>query len=69
MPTRSTLAGHIHPAALLHGPQSEHPRLPCFHFAPSVATLPASPECMRFRTRTEDRLYATKCCSSSSNRR
>jgi metallophosphoesterase superfamily enzyme len=59
MPTRSTIAGHIHPAALLHGPQGERLRLPCFHFAPSVATLPAFGRLTgthAIRTRTDDRL-------------
>jgi DNA ligase-associated metallophosphoesterase len=39
--TRATIAGHIHPAVELHGPRGQRIRLPCFHFAPDEATLPA----------------------------
>jgi len=40
-PIRATIAGHIHPAVELHGPRGQRIRLPCFHFGPSEATLPA----------------------------
>ena len=35
------LAGHIHPAARLHGAGREHARLPCFQFGNHCAVLPA----------------------------
>lgn len=35
------LAGHVHPAAVLHGGRRESLRLPAFHFGPTVGILPA----------------------------
>ena len=35
------LAGHVHPAARLHGAAREHARLPCFQFGAECALLPA----------------------------
>jgi DNA ligase-associated metallophosphoesterase len=35
------IAGHMHPAASLHGRGGEHLRLPCFWFTPDYAVLPA----------------------------
>ena len=35
------LAGHVHPAAVVHGGRRESLRLPCFHFGPAVGVLPA----------------------------
>jgi len=36
-----TLAGHLHPAAVLDGPGRSRMRCACFHFRPDVAVLPA----------------------------
>lgn len=38
---RYVLAGHVHPAAVLHGRAHQRLRLPCFHFGPAVGLLPA----------------------------
>ena len=35
------LAGHVHPAARMHGAGREHARLPCFRFGAHCAVLPA----------------------------
>lgn len=35
------LAGHVHPAAVVHGGRRESLRLPCFHFSAAVGVLPA----------------------------
>jgi uncharacterized protein len=35
------LAGHVHPAAVVHGNRRESLRLPAFHFGPQVGVLPA----------------------------
>jgi DNA ligase-associated metallophosphoesterase len=35
------LAGHVHPAVRLRGNGAQRLRLPCFHFASSMGTLPA----------------------------
>ncbi len=40
-PAGYALAGHIHPAVRLRGRGLQRATLPCFHFAPGVATLPA----------------------------
>jgi DNA ligase-associated metallophosphoesterase len=40
-PNGYTLAGHIHPAIKLRGIASERLTVPCFHFTPTHATLPA----------------------------
>ena len=34
-------AGHVHPAVRLQGPGRQHLRVPCFHFGPGLALLPA----------------------------
>jgi len=35
------IAGHVHPAAVLDGPEGSRMRLPCFHFGARRAVLPA----------------------------
>ena len=40
-PGRYTLCGHVHPGVALAGPGRQRLRLPCFHFTPTVGTLPA----------------------------
>lgn len=35
------LAGHLHPSVVLGGRGRQSLRLPCFHFSPTVGTLPA----------------------------
>ncbi|HMQ64306.1 MAG TPA: ligase-associated DNA damage response endonuclease PdeM, partial [Flavilitoribacter sp.] len=40
-PDYYNLAGHIHPAVILNGKGRQHLRLPCFHFGPAQAVLPA----------------------------
>lgn len=40
-PGAYALAGHVHPGVLLRGAGRQQLRLPCFHFAPAVGTLPA----------------------------
>jgi DNA ligase-associated metallophosphoesterase len=57
---RATIAGHIHPAVELHGPRGQQIRLPCFHFAPHEATLPAFGSLTGthvIKPRTGDRVY------------
>jgi DNA ligase-associated metallophosphoesterase len=41
VPDAYVLAGHVHPAAVVGGRRPGHLRLPCFHFGPQVAVLPA----------------------------
>jgi DNA ligase-associated metallophosphoesterase len=41
MAGRYVIAGHVHPAAVLHGRAHGSLRLPCFHFGPQVGVLPA----------------------------
>ncbi len=36
-----TLCGHLHPAVRLYDPAAGALRMPCFHFQPAVAVLPA----------------------------
>ncbi|NNJ24307.1 ligase-associated DNA damage response endonuclease PdeM [Alienimonas chondri] len=40
-PRGAVLAGHVHPAIRLDGPGGERLKLPCFHIAGDVLTLPA----------------------------
>ena len=40
-PGHYVIAGHVHPAAVIHGGAHESLRLPCFHFGPAVGVLPA----------------------------
>jgi DNA ligase-associated metallophosphoesterase len=40
-PGHYTLAGHIHPAVSLNGRGRQQMTLPCFHFGPHIAVLPA----------------------------
>jgi DNA ligase-associated metallophosphoesterase len=54
------IAGHIHPAVRLHGIAGETARLPCFHFTPDWAVLPAFGSltgCAIIRPGFEDRVY------------
>lgn len=41
VPGRYAVAGHLHPAAVVGGRGRDRLRLPCFHFGPTVAVLPA----------------------------
>jgi DNA ligase-associated metallophosphoesterase len=40
-PGAYVLAGHVHPAVVLHGRAQQRLRLPCFHFGPRLGLLPA----------------------------
>lgn len=56
------LAGHVHPAARLHGAGREHARLPCFWFGAACAVLPAFGEFTGLadvRVSTGDRIWVT----------
>lgn len=41
LPGAYVLAGHVHPAAALHGRAGQRLRLPCFHFEDGLGLLPA----------------------------
>ncbi len=41
VPGAYTLAGHVHPCAVPLGRAGDWLRLPCFHFGPAGAVLPA----------------------------
>jgi len=41
LPGQAVLAGHRHPAAVLHGRAGDRLRLPCFEVAPDLLVLPA----------------------------
>jgi DNA ligase-associated metallophosphoesterase len=54
------LAGHLHPLVRLSGKGAQRLRLPCFHFAPEVGTLPAFSSLARgaeIRPTRKDRVY------------
>jgi DNA ligase-associated metallophosphoesterase len=54
------LAGHVHPLVLLRGKGAQRLRLPCFHFAQEVGTLPAFSSLARgaeIRPTRKDRVY------------
>ena len=56
------LAGHVHPAARLHGAGREHARLPCFWFGADCAVLPAFGEFTGLadaQVRSGDRIWVT----------
>lgn len=41
VPGAYAIAGHVHPAVVIGGRARDRLRLPCFHFGPQVAVLPA----------------------------
>lgn len=61
-PGRYVIAGHVHPSAVLRGGARERLRLPCFHFGPAGAVLPAFGEFTGTHTLPrgpQDRVYVS----------